>query len=305
MKSETRPGFTLVELLVVIAIIGILIALLLPAVQAAREAARRSSCNNNLKQLGLALHNHHDTYRHFPHGYTEPKTQYASGRECWMQLILPYMEQSTMYVTDKANIGNWIMDAPPAVKDAQVDGLCCPSDSVTPTYGGSGGPRAGGKGFQGNYVGNAGKQYILHSGDTGGLFYKNSKTKFSSMTDGSSSTIAFSETIARGETVNGWGGGGSYWGGARWGGYGFTTLESPNTTVSDQVYGCKSTTYPKSPCTSIGGSNIARISARSYHPGGVLAGLADGSVTFITNNININTYRALSTRNGGETVGNY
>jgi prepilin-type N-terminal cleavage/methylation domain-containing protein len=303
MKSETRTGFTLVELLVVIAIIGILIALLLPAVQAAREAARRSQCTNNLKQLGLALHNHHDAHSLFPHGYIEPKTQYSSGRECWMQRLLPYMEQGNMFNRYQATVGNWIMDAPPDIKDVQVDGLSCPSDGTTPAYGGSGGARAGGRGFQGNYVGCTGKQYILASGDTGGLFYKNSKTNFASITDGSSNTFAFSEVMVRGDRVGGWGGGGAYWGGARWGAYGFTAKEGPNTTVTDRVYGCKDTNFLNSPCTSIGGSNTAQIFARSYHPGGVQAGRADGSVGFIRENVDITTYWALSTRGDGEAAG--
>ena len=101
-----RKAFTLVELLVVIAIIGILIALLLPAVQAAREAARRTQCNNHLKQLGLALHNYHDTYKTMPPGatgiYWRPR---ASGQWgfSWFVHILPFVEQGTMW--DQVYIG--------------------------------------------------------------------------------------------------------------------------------------------------------------------------------------------------------
>ena len=101
------------------------------------------------------------------------------------------------------------------------------------------------------------------------------------------------------------GDGGSYWGGARWGGYGFTTLEAPNTTVADKVYACKSTTWPKAPCQSIGGTDQLQVFARSSHPGGVQSALADGSVRFISNTINLTTWRALGTKAGGEVVSDF
>lgn len=94
MKS--KGGFTLVELLVVIAIIGILIALLLPTVQAAREAARRSSCTNSLKQIGLGLHNHHDTFNHFPAGFYHVHGGNAKGNWGWGAHILPFVEQGNL-----------------------------------------------------------------------------------------------------------------------------------------------------------------------------------------------------------------
>jgi prepilin-type N-terminal cleavage/methylation domain-containing protein len=107
-RQERRTGFTLVELLVVIAIIGILVALLLPAVQAAREAARRTQCQNNLKQMGLAMHNHHDTFKKFPSGgldWTQPRTLTSSNSPAnytaqawgWAYQILPFMEQQPLW----------------------------------------------------------------------------------------------------------------------------------------------------------------------------------------------------------------
>src|SRR5690348_5835758 len=108
--SVRQSGFTLVELLVVIAIIGVLVALLLPAVQAAREAARRTSCSNNLKQLGIALHNYHDTITRFPYGYMETGSLHL--RNCWLQQLLPFFEQKSMYDQYAATNVQWIMDIP-------------------------------------------------------------------------------------------------------------------------------------------------------------------------------------------------
>jgi prepilin-type N-terminal cleavage/methylation domain-containing protein len=99
--GQRRPAFTLVELLVVIAIIGVLVALLLPAVQAAREAARRSQCTNNLRQLGLSMHNHHDTYNVLPFGRTGGRPQSIS----WAPLIMPYVEQTNLRTLFTTNIG--------------------------------------------------------------------------------------------------------------------------------------------------------------------------------------------------------
>ncbi|HBN77136.1 MAG TPA: prepilin-type cleavage/methylation domain-containing protein [Planctomycetaceae bacterium] len=136
MKS-LRRGFTLIELLVVIAIIAILVALLLPAVQQAREAARRSSCKNNLKQLGLALHNYHDTHNVFPPGQirgyvANPNREFGNGFS-WGALILPFLEQSALYDSLDPRIGIFVGQNKTAVQ--QVNGISvalCPSDSDRP-----------------------------------------------------------------------------------------------------------------------------------------------------------------------------
>jgi prepilin-type N-terminal cleavage/methylation domain-containing protein/prepilin-type processing-associated H-X9-DG protein len=300
-----RAAFTLVELLVVIAIIGVLVALLLPAVQAAREAARRSSCSNNLKQLGIALHNYHDTVMKFPFGYQEAGGLYK--RACWMQGLLPFMEQAPMYDKYAATKVQWIMDVPAAIKDNPVKVLLCPSDpsASSAPMGANGGLRPDGYGAAGNYVGCTGNNYMLGYGQLNGLFYYESANTFGSVIDGSSNSLAFGEVIIRGKSGSGWGDGGSYWGGARWGGYGFTTLEAPNTTIADQVYQCKSTTWKQAPCTSISSTDTQRNSLRSHHPGGAQVAFTDGSVRMITNTIDIVTYRALGTINGGETFGDF
>jgi len=141
MKQRTR-GFTLVELLVVIAIIGVLVALLLPAVQAAREAARRTSCTNNQKQLGIALHNHHDTFGRFPPGSANDRTPFgthatgAGWGSGWKVYLLPYIEQSSIYnqmVFDGTNSGYTHAANMALVNRVTIPAYRCPS-SVLPEF---------------------------------------------------------------------------------------------------------------------------------------------------------------------------
>lgn len=299
-SPPSRDGFTLVELLVVIAIIGVLVGLLLPAVQAAREAARRMSCSNNMKQLGLAMHNYHDTFQVFPYGYSEGGFA-TRKRDCWVQRILPFIEQGNMQERYETQNPVWIMDTDATIKDFEIPGMVCPSDGTTP-LGGSGGRRSGGDGFQGNYILATGDGIMFHHQQLRGLFYYQSANKFASIVDGTSNTLMGAESIRGGNETGGWGGAGAYWGGARWGGYGFTALEGPNTTVPDRVYQCKSTSYRNLPCESLTGADETQVFARSHHPGGVEAFLADGSVRFITDTINLVAYRAMSTINQGEVV---
>ncbi|QDU40955.1 Type II secretion system protein G precursor [Maioricimonas rarisocia] len=305
-----KAGFTLIELLVVIAIIAILIALLLPAVQQAREAARRTQCKNHLKQVGLALHNYHDTHNVFPYGYMESGTYHK--RDTWMQMVLPFIDQAPMYNQYSAWDGEWVMDTPPEIKDLQIPTLQCPTDPSTPGVGGGGGNRAGGNGFQGNYVVCAGNDLMLRSQahNLNGMFCRRSSTRMGDVLDGTSNTVMTSEGIVRGSDVSGpdgvsWGGTGGYWGGAPHGSYGFTTLEPPNSRLADQIYDCKEDDFMGAPCNPIGGADELRNFARSYHVGGAHAGMADGAIRFISSNIDTGTWRALGSRRGGETVGEY
>lgn len=300
----SRRGFTLIELLVVIAIIAILIALLLPAVQQARESARRTQCKNNFKQLGIAMHNYHDVFRTFPYGYYHSNTYH--GRDTWMQQLMPYYDQAAAYNQYAAANVRWVMDTPREIKDLKIPVLMCPSDPSSGGFGGGGGARAGGNGFQGNYVMCAGNNLMTRNSRTlNGIVCEISSIEFRDITDGTTNTLMSSETIIRGIQTGGWGGAGGYWGGGNHGSYGFTSLETPNTTVADQVYSCKSTVFPNAPCTSIFGGSDLRNFARSYHEGGVQVSLCDGSGRFVSENISLDVWRALGSRNGSEVPGEF
>lgn len=188
-----RQGFTLIELLVVIAIIGVLVALLLPAVQAAREAARRAQCTNNLKQIGLALHNYHSAHGVFPMGGSKNMRQLPDIYDMWtcwsgQAMILPFLEQKPLY--DSINF-NWapigFPGDPPILingtaSNAVISAFLCPSD-----------PKTGSGGNTNNYAACYGTTTIDPEGQSTGLFAFYSTFPISSVTDGTSSTIAFSE----------------------------------------------------------------------------------------------------------------
>jgi prepilin-type N-terminal cleavage/methylation domain-containing protein/prepilin-type processing-associated H-X9-DG protein len=217
-KWSARPAFTLVELLVVIAIIGILVALLLPAVQAAREAARRSECNNKLKQLGLALQNHHDVLKRLPPGTSQDQQPFGPGASnwgaSWLIYILPYIEQNALYgqltIGGGTGYGNTTNGA--ILSNVRIPGYRCPSTPLPetttsgvpgsgvmqmPNYVGIAGAVPGLiPGYTENRYGNPGGSAGCCSGGilvTSGSLIPNGKLNLSGLTDGTSNTMIVGE----------------------------------------------------------------------------------------------------------------
>src|SRR5688500_7047388 len=210
-----RAGFTLVELLVVIAIIGILIALLLPAVQSAREAARRSTCNNNIKQISLAMHGHHDAKGRFPpasYNYidgtgaaTLPKYLGKFNRRCWFQDVIGYIEQTGLWDDFEEFSQNGGGTLGYLKLESQVNSFMCPSDPTNPKtltfWGGTAGQPT--QGFSGNYLVSLGNDFFnpgtppsyLNSVNANGAFYPGSEIRTTDIIDGTSNTAFISELI--------------------------------------------------------------------------------------------------------------
>jgi len=312
-----RHGFTLVELLVVIAIIGILVALLLPAVQAAREAGRRMSCSNNLKQMSLAVHNYHDTHHGFPYAYQQSLSLHSR--------ILPFMEQSTIYDLIDTNVG-WNNPLNAVVKNVPVKSFLCPSDvdKLPLTLGG-----------RNNYYGNMGTTILYQAPSTNpsngnfgfaphnGAFSASVSVRFADVLDGTSNTALFAEKN-KGDGSNGLSSPesdtfqpGTYPATADQAmadclavnvldlsKQGYSNVGAPwlqpyhSTTVYYHVLppGTRSCMYPP--------GRIA-TTAGSRHPGVVGVALCDGSVRFVAKSIDLRVWRAVGTRDSGDLVNNF
>lgn len=303
IRRLKNRGFTLIELLVVIAIIAILIALLLPAVQQAREAARRTTCKNNMKQLGLALHNYHDVHRAFPPGWiavSNSSHMAHDGRNGagWGTMILPFLEQAPLYKKFDADVA--IID--PVNADFLSEVLTswqCPSDPKPNKWqilheDGSGTvlaelPTA-------NYIASfgtieldgceaaAGTAPVNPRGQCigDGMFYHNSKISIRDVTDGTTNTLMLGER--RTDVAQGWY---STWPGmAAEGDAAFQRIQGS----ADHV--------PNDPA-----GHFDDFS--SQHTGGTQFCLGDGSVRFISENIDHSLYQSLATIQGGEVIGEY
>ena len=335
-KSEihhpTSPGgFTLVELLVVITIIGILIALLLPAVQAAREAARRLQCANNLKQLGLALHNYHTAVGQFPPGFINGFSQgcegtyaghngycvYNAPQWSFMPKLYPYLEQGPTYKLIDFNCQAWWVrgNLPDAATGTVVPALICPSDGVglevIPAGGLVSNPDA--PAFaKSNYLGFFNGWQLADVGDEGNsskqaAFGINRGAKIRDITDGTSNTMVMGEYL-RGTPTDARG---NFWT-FQAGGACLFTWVTPNSSAADVLVEDENWCRPEHnqssknlPCVkSSGGSSPWRgdttATARSRHPGGVQVLLGDGSVRFASENVALDIWRGLATIGGGE-----
>jgi prepilin-type N-terminal cleavage/methylation domain-containing protein len=301
-RNCVLTGFTLVELLVVIAIIGVLVALLLPAVQAAREAARRAQCLNNLKQIGLACHQHHDTYGRFPPGwvqapFTVPQGKIIQGGHGFFPFLLPYLEQETlarMYRWDKRSQGP--ENQPVATTQLQV--VQCPSAApdrwVTAVEDGKN-YKYGDRGACGDYTGIweisadlAELRLVDEAASYEGVLAVNYLTRFADITDGASQTILATECAGRPEL---WRAGQpipeEYAPGAAWVG---------PTLIFGQGSSPDGAAKP-GPCA-INCTNNREV--YSFHPQGANSVQADGSVHFLKADMDIRIFARLATRAGEE-----
>lgn len=329
-KRKLLRGFTLIELLVVIAIIAILIALLLPAVQQAREAARRTQCKNNLKQIGLALHNYHDVYNVFPPGRTR-WTQTAivdpwyTGNISWLPRLLPQIEQAAIYNSIDWNLGQGTSatDGHGGVNGASPNGarrrivpaFRCPSDGgtgavpwKTPAGVAVTGAAPSNAYASGNYVGNVGNTTRL-TANPPGIFGQNTRIGMRDITDGTSNTLAASEVVIgfyREDSNDG-------------GDRTICATGAKNTSTTQQAgYSWFYTYFPQAAFfnTYVGpnnnlsldcGVNSDRVNqaARSLHTGGAQVLLCDGAVKFVSENLSLAIWANLGNRADGNVIGEF
>jgi prepilin-type N-terminal cleavage/methylation domain-containing protein/prepilin-type processing-associated H-X9-DG protein len=313
IHAWVRSGFTLIELLVVIAIIGVLIGLLLPAVQKVREAANRITCQNNLKQLAVAAHGYHDARGTFPPGLHMGVNmgggRYAEGT-CWMVELLPYIELDNLYRKwDYNDFRNNVAGGTNSTTGQIIRIDRCPSDPVNlQSYFNSVIPEARGYYGLGTYGGNAGRR----SNPTAelsrdGLFSLDTTVRLADVTDGSSNTLLFGERAHRDPEYDRiavvWPSANPV---ADMGAWAQVVASQnggtlPALTLSSAV----PINYQVPPETSVGDGAVAddRMCAfGSLHPGGANFALVDGSVRFVSDQTPVDILQALSTRAGGEAV---
>ncbi len=356
--GSLRRAFTLIELLVVIAIIAILIALLLPAVQQAREAARRTQCKNNLKQLGLAAHNYHDTYNQFPMNWYngandtqgDPNNpNYKNGSWPWTVMVMPYMEQANLYTQisqyfpvangDPPNIGmgftGTIGTAPSPRKMAEqaIAGFVCPSNDqplvrrnqiIEPDNGGWNQPFLGPAGGL-DYVGNMGHiwagwkdcgnvpdfpsadgRFVRGSSGTpwiserwnndnpniNGVFMFRGSRGIREITDGTTNTVLFFESM--------------HWRGGNGPRFDYNHQDDANwASALAAVQPMRNLINMTNPAYMGGAGDNRCSSPSSRHTGGIQLALCDGSVRFLSENIDNEVRYNLSVRNDGNVLGEF
>jgi prepilin-type N-terminal cleavage/methylation domain-containing protein len=318
MHRLLRKGFTLIELLVVIAIIAVLIALLLPAVQQAREAARRTQCKNNMKQIGLALHNYESTFSCWPPG-SFGLNQNAMMIPNWRLQIFPYFDQAPLYNAmnyTQAFGGSGATTNTTALSRKVLSGYVCPSSPLDPcaNLGNNGlfiqtpmyvGIAGGYPDVAGRVVGSASNYGGFYTNN--GMLLVNELTRMRDAIDGSSNTMMVAEQsgqIGTQDIRNGYYGG---YTGANFNNSNAVTGSNPAGGDSWSV-GVTSVQYKINSPTTAGGSDNpwdANTVINSFHTGGIHGLLADGSVRFISNNVDFNTLVNLCSRNDGVPLGEF
>ncbi len=366
-----RSAFTLIELLVVIAIIAVLIALLLPAVQMAREAARRTQCRNNLKQIGLALHNYHDTHNVFPPGRMHPSSAPGDwdGRASVFTHIIPFLEEASLFNTANFQIPNNLLVNTTGFR-SRLEVLICPSDTQNaPTNGWalvvqqSAGINPfydwGDCNYRINYGGTSSCQSrLLGNGNVGippstnlngacgsemnGAFSDNGSLSTRDFADGTAFTAMSSErnvgdedaifpnagkfniqtdmlllggsttmttqahfaicSVLRPPAVGGFSNlGRDTWYESTYMGTHYNHVYTPNSTFPDCCAACRISLNFRA-----GRDNTERVilTPRSYHPGSVNVLMGDGVVRSVSDSVDMEVWRAIGTRNGGETISN-
>jgi prepilin-type N-terminal cleavage/methylation domain-containing protein/prepilin-type processing-associated H-X9-DG protein len=324
MRSPRRRGFTLVELLVVIAIIGVMVGLLLPAVQAAREAARRMSCSNNMKQLGLAMHNYHDSLNSFPLGAYNLREAWPASGSNWRALLLPYIEQRPVYdqlqftatshfmaggaAGANALLGNEVL------RELNIPTYRCPSSAI-PEFDIAPGSNNQQRTLNISYVGIQGAARPVPGPDpnrgtfdlghgwscNNGILFANTFTRMRDVTDGLSNTMILSDQSGLVARVNRTS---NYYGG--WFGSRHPRPVSGGPGVSMDLWQTGTTCVRFAPNSNIVQTGATEAMYRnntvinSMHPGGINVSLADGSVRFLTDSIDFMMLKMLCCKDDGQ-----